>query len=453
MTYDMTWPMNYAKVMASQIRKEYTIDKKMVSDLGVKRGLRNEDGTGVLAGITRIGSVQGYHIEDGMRVPMEGKLYYRGIDVQEIVDANRAAGTYGYEEVAYLLLMGKLPTAQELVQFDDVMSKARVLPEGFNEDVILKTPSLNVMNKLATCIMALYTYDPYPDDLSLENMLRTSIELIGRLPVIAANAYRVRRHKFEGKSLYIHQPKEHLSLAENFLRMVRRDKTYTPAEAKLLDTMLMLHAEHGGGNNSTFVCRALSSTGTDTYSAIAGAVNSLKGPLHGGANAKVMEMYRDIKAHVSDAGDEAGLLDYLNKILDKTAGDRSGKIYGLGHAIYTMSDPRAVMLREYAREVAMEKGMEEDLALMENVERLGIPLLMERKKQDIPMCANVDLYAGLIYSMLGIPEELYTPLFATARVTGWCAHRIEEVLTGGRIMRPAYRAAVHHDHYVPLDER
>ena len=453
MSYDMTWPMNYAKVMASQIRKEYSIDKKMVSDLGVKRGLRNEDGTGVLAGITRIGSVQGYHMEDGMRVPMEGKLYYRGIDVQEIVEANRAAGTYGYEEVAYLLLMGKLPTAQELAQFDDVMSKARVLPEGFNEDVILKTPSLNVMNKLSSCILALYTYDPHPDDLSLENMLRTSMELIGRLPVIAANAYRVRRHKFEGRSLYIHQPKEHLSLAENFLRMVRRDKQYTPAEARLLDTMLMLHAEHGGGNNSTFVCRALSSTGTDTYSAIAGAVSSLKGPLHGGANAKVMEMYRDIKSHVSDAADEAGILDYLNHILDGTANDRSGKIYGLGHAIYTISDPRAVMLREYAREVAVEKGMEEDLALMEQVERLGIPLLMERKNQDIPMCANVDLYAGLIYSMLGIPEELYTPLFATARVTGWCAHRIEEVLTGGRIMRPAYRAAVHHDHYIPMDQR
>lgn len=453
MTYDMTWPMNYAKVMSSQIRKEYTIDKKMVSDLGVKRGLRNEDGTGVLAGITRIGSVQGYHMEDGMRVPMEGKLYYRGIDVQEIVDANRAAGTYGYEEVAYLLLMGKLPTAQELVQFDDVMSKARVLPDGFNEDVILKTPSLNVMNKLASCIMALYTYDPYAEDLSLENMLRTSIELIGRLPVIAANAYRVRRHKFEGRSLYIHQPKEHLSLAENFLRMVRRDKQYTPAEAKLLDTMLMLHAEHGGGNNSTFVCRALSSTGTDTYSAIAGAVSSLKGPLHGGANAKVMEMYRDIKEHVSDAGDEAAMRDYLNRILDGTANDHSGKIYGLGHAIYTKSDPRAVMLREYAREVAAEKGMEEDLALMESVERLGIPLIMERKNQNMPMCANVDLYAGLIYSMLGIPEELYTPLFATARVTGWCAHRIEEVLTGGRIMRPAYRAAVHHERYVPMNER
>ncbi len=453
MSYDANLPVEYAARVADAVRGEYTIDRKLVTDLGVKRGLRNEDGTGVLVGITRIGSVQGYYMQDGVRVPMDGRLYYRGIDVADIVESNRAAGTFGYEEVAYLLLMGKLPNVRQLADFDEILSKARVLPDEFNEDVIMKTPSLNVMNKLASCILALYTYDANADDNSLENMLRTSIELIGRFPVIVANAYAVRRHHYMGKSLYIHQPREELSLAENFLRMVRKDKQYSPDEAKLLDTMLILHAEHGGGNNSAFVCRALASTGTDTYSAIAGAVGSLKGPLHGGANAKVMEMYRGIRENVADPFDDGQMRAYLSRLLDGTAGDGSGKIYGLGHAVYTISDPRTVLLKKYAREVAEQKGRLEDLAVMERVETLGIPLLMERRKQNAPVCANVDMYSGLIYNMLGIPEELYTPLFATARISGWCAHRIEEALTGGRIMRPAYRSAVQNAPYVPMTER
>jgi citrate synthase len=454
MEYDSSLPVSYAERVAGSVREEYKIDKEQLFDQGVKRGLRNADGTGVLAGITRVGSVMGYYVEDGVRMPTEGKLYYRGIDVEEILKANRRNNSFGYEEVVHLLLMGWLPSKQELADFDEVLSKARVLPAGFNEDVIMAAPSVNVMNKLASCVLALYSYDRNADDNSLENMLRTSFELIGRFPVIVANAYAVKRHHYEGKSLYIHQPKEELSLSQNFLRIIRKDKQYTEDEAKLLDTMLVLHAEHGGGNNSAFVCRALSSSGTDTYSAIAGALGSLKGPLHGGANAKVMEMFGYIKENVPDPQDEGKLKDYLNKILDGDAADKSGKIYGLGHAVYTMSDPRAVVIKKYAREVAENKGISTaDLDLMESIESIGLSLLMERKKQTMPTCANVDMYSGLVYGMLGIPQELYTPLFAIARVAGWCAHRIEEVMTGGRIMRPAYRAAEKRLPYVEMENR
>ncbi len=454
MTYDTDLPVAYASKIADSVREEYAIDKKLVTDEGVKRGLRNADGTGVLAGITRIGSVRGYYVQDEMRVPMEGKLYYRGIDVEDIVASNRRSGVFGYEEVSYLLLMGKLPKQQELQDFDEVLSKARVLPDNFNEDIIMRAPSANIMNKLASCVLALYSYDPNPEDNSLENMLRTSIELVGRLPVLVANSYAVARHHYQEKSLYIHQPRENLSLAENFFRMVRPDKQYTDEEAKLLDTMLVLHAEHGGGNNSAFVCRALSSSGTDTYSAIAGALGSLKGPLHGGANAKVIEMFRYIKDNVSDPTDDGRMRDYLGKILDGEAGDRSGKIYGIGHAVYTISDPRAVLIKKFAREVAEQKGIDTaDLDIMETVERVAVPLIMERKNQEIPMCANVDLYSGLVYGILGIPQELYTPLFAVSRISGWCAHRIEEVMTGGRIMRPAYRAYIKNAPYVEMGDR
>ncbi len=454
MKYDSSLPVTYAKRIADSVREEYTIDRKVITDEGVKRGLRNADGTGVLAGITRVGSVAGYYVEDGVRVPTKGKLFYRGIDVEDIIEANRRNNTFGYEEVAYLLLMGKLPTKQQLLDFDEVLSKARVLPDNFNEDLIMKAPSSNVMNKLASCVLALYSYDRNADDNSLENMLRTSVELIGRFPVIVANSYAVKKHHYEGRSLYIHQPREELALAQNFLRMIRKDKQYTEDEAKLLDIMLILHAEHGGGNNSAFVCRALSSSGTDTYSAISGALGSLKGPLHGGANAKDMEMFNDIKQNVADPMDDKQLMDYLNKILDGKAGDRSGKIYGIGHAVYTLSDPRALIIKEYARRVAQSKGVgTADLDLMEKIEQLGIPLLMERKNQNMPMCANVDMYSGLVYGILGIPQELFTPLFAIARISGWCAHRIEEVMTGGRIMRPAYRAYTKSVPYVEMSDR
>ena len=318
--------------------------------------------------------------------------------------------------------------------------------------MILKAPSRNIMNQLARSVLALYSYDDRADDTTLENVLRQSIGLIARFPLIAANAFAAKRHYFDGDSLILHNPEPELSVAENILRMIRPDAAYTPEEAHLLDLMLILHAEHSS-NNSTFVCRAMTSSGTDTYSAIAGAVGSLKGPLHGGANAKVMQMFRDIREHVGEAPDDAALDAYLDRILDGEAGDRSGKIYGLGHAVYTMSDPRAVVIKKYAAALARDKGRADDLELMERVEELGIRKIMTRKHQSIPMCANVDLYSGLIYSMLDIPEDMYTPLFATARIAGWCAHRLEELATGNRIMRPAYRAMLMKVPYIPVEER
>lgn len=428
--------------LCADIRENYVIPAEQFDHESIKRGLRNADGTGVIAGVTRIGSVHGYHMEDGVPVPEEGSLRYRGIDVMDIVEKHRGEGTFGFEGVAYLLLFGKMPDAESYAVYDAMLTGARRLPDGFTEDMIIKAPSQNIMNKLARCVLALYSYDPNPDGLSVENLVRQSVELIGRLPVIVANAYAVRRHYYEGKSLLIHVPKAGLSLAENLLHMLRRDSSYTCEEALLLDLMLILHAEHGGGNNSAFACRVISSTGADTYGCISSAISSLKGPLHGGANAKVMQMVRDVKEHAADAEDDEAVYDYLSRVFDKKAGDGSGKIYGLGHAVYTLSDPRAVLLKKYARAVCDAKGFGGEFAFMERIERQGVRLLYDRLGTRKRVCANVDFYSGLVYRMLGFPEELYTPLFAIARIAGWCAHRIEEALTGGRIIRPAYRAMV-----------
>ena len=364
----------YTGSLSQHIEQEYHIDKRYFRD-DVKLGLRNSDGTGVPIGVTRVGSVLGYMIEDGVRVPVPGQLYYRGIELNEIVEAHRRAGTFGYEEVAYLLLMGYLPSREELTRFNEIMNRARKLPNGFTEDMIMKNPSRSIMNKLARSVLSLYSYDEDPDNTSLDNILLQSIKLVGAFPSIVANAYSVKRHYFQGASLHIHFPVEGLSTAENFLRMIRPNTQYTEEEAHLLDMMLMVHAEHGGGNNSTFVCRALSSSGTDTYSAIAGAVGSLKGPLHGGANAKVMEMFRYVKENVNPRDDDS-IKDYLAKLLNKEAGDRSGKIYGLGHAVYTVSDPRAVLLKKYARHMAEIKGYDEDFRLLEKIEEFGIPMIV-----------------------------------------------------------------------------
>ena len=442
----------YVEDLCAEVRGEYSIDPRLYEGDAIKRGLRNADGTGVMAGVTRIGSVQGYYLRDFEKVPIPGELYYRGINVDQIVEHHASAGTYGYEEVAYLLLFGKLPTADQLERFNAVLTAARRLPDGFFEDMILKAPSKNVMNKLERSTLAMYSYDENPDDTSVENIMRQSIQLIGCFPSIIADAYAVKRHVFGGHSLYIHNPKEKLSVSENFLRMIRRDKSFTPEEARLLDLMLILHAEHGGGNNSTFACRTLTSSGTDTYSAIAAAVGALKGPLHGGANAKVMEMMGYINEAVPEVTDGA-VQDVLVRILKKDFGDRSGKIYGLGHAVYTISDPRAKAIKKYARGMAEEKGFAREFDLTEAVERVGLPLLRERTGRDLPVCANVDLYSGLVYKMLGIPSDLYTPLFAAARIAGWCAHRLEESITGGRIIRPAYRSQMKYTDYVPIQER
>ncbi len=440
------------RALYAELASQYQIPQLKRDDPSIKYGLRNADGTGVIAGVSNIGSVQGYYMEDGVRQSMPGKLYYRGISVEDIIAAHQKAGTFGYEEVAYLLLIGHLPTREQLQKFNLLLEQARSLPERFQEDNVLRNPSNNVMNQLGRCVMDLYAYDDNADDTSMENLTRQSIELIARFPLIAANAYQAKRHYIDGKSLYVHNPKPGLSLAENYLRMLRKDKRYSEEEARLLDLMMILHAEHSS-NNSTFVCRAITSSGTDTYSAISGAIGALKGPLHGGANAKVMEMFRGVRAELGDTPTDHDLGDYLDRLLDGSAGDGSGKIYGLGHAVYTESDPRAVVIKRYAMSLAESKGRGDELRLMERIETLGIERILKKTGRSIAMCANVDMYSGLIYDMLGIPEDMYTPLFASARMAGWCAHRLEEAATGKRIMRPAYRAAQIRAPYIPVEER
>jgi len=432
-------PLSSLHELCCDLRSVYSIPPEQFDSENIKRGLRNADGTGVIAGVTRVGSVIGYQIQDGVPMPVPGKLIYRGIDVLDIVERHRLNDTFGFEEVAYLLLLGCMPTSGQLRSFDEILSSARKLPDGFTEDMIIKAPSPNVMNKTARSVLALYSYDRDPDGTSPENLIRQSIELIGSLPVIVANADAVRRHYYNGESLIIHMPQEGLSVAENLLHMLRRDNSFTHEEAMLLDLMLILHAEHGGGNNSTFATRVIASSGSDTYSCISSAIGSLKGPLHGGANAKVMEMFHGVQTHVADIRDDDEVYHYLKKVLDKEAGDGSGKIYGLGHAVYTVSDPRTLLIKKYAASLAKQRDYSDEFQLMERIEKQGIRALYEKLGNRKRVCANVDMYSGLIYKMLGFPEELYTPLFAISRIAGWCAHRIEEAMTGGRIIRPAYR--------------
>ena len=448
-TYTQEYMLRLKGLMANQ----YSLIPKDLQDPNIHRGLRNADGTGVLIGVTNIGSVQGYYMEEGERRPMPGKLYYRGISLESIVESHRKNGTFGFTEVVFLLLTGMLPTQQQLDEFETMLAECRALPHGFVEDMILRSPSRDIMNKLSRSVLSLYSYDDRPDDLSAENLMRQSIELVARFPTIVAHAHATKRHYFDHDSLYIHNADPNLNVAQDFLRMLRKDNSFTDEEAHLLDLMLMIHAEHGGGNNSAYVCRAMSSSNTDTYAAIAGAVGSLKGPLHGGANAKVMEMFRDIQAHVQDHEDEDELTWYLAKILRGQANDGSGKIYGLGHAVYTESDPRCELLKKYSREVAEKSGHMDELELMMRIEKCGKPLITKLKHLNLPICANVDMYSGLIYNFLNIPPELFTPLFAIARISGWCAHRMEEILTCNRIHRPAYRAAVLRVPYVEMKDR
>lgn len=418
----------------------------------VKRGLRNADGTGVMAGVTLVGNVYGYSIVDLERVPEHGRLIYRGINVETLIENFVKEDRFGFEEVAYLLLFGALPDHSQLDEFTRVIADLRVLPENFTEDMILRVPSHNIMNTLARCVLALYSYDEGADDTSIEKMLCQSMELIARLPTIAAHAYSVKRHYYDGDSLYLHRPREDMSIAENFLYAIRKDTKFTKEEARLLDLCMILHAEHGGGNNSAFACRVLSSTGTDTYSAISAAIGSLKGPRHGGANSKVMEMFSHIERDVKNWKSDDEVAAYLKKIINKQAGDGSGLIYGMGHAIYTLSDPRARLLKDFARNIAEEKGMLDELELFESVERLTPQVFHEERGDDKVISANVDMYSGLVYKMLGIPEDLFTPLFAISRIVGWCAHRIEESMAG-RIIRPAYKAVAKQAEYVPIAER
>ena len=443
------------KIMLSEAKAVYQpFETEMYEKYGVKRGLRNSDGTGVMAGITSIGSVNGYYIEDGEKKPMEGHLRYRGYELSDIIYNVYKEGRFGFEEVAYLLLFGELPDKETLRRFTQYLGAKRTLPEGFTEDMILKAPSKNIMNKLARSVLAAYSYDDNPDDISCENLLRQSMKLIAQMPVMAAYGYQAKSHYHDGKSLYLHSPQSELSTAENFLYMLRPDNKYSEAEARLLDVMLMVHAEHGGGNNSAFTTRVVSSSDTDTYSAIAAAIGSLKGPKHGGANAKVMGMVENIKANVSNWEDEKEVAAYLERIIKGEVYDGKGLIYGMGHAIYTMSDPRAIIIKEKCHEV-LEKTPEliPEFRLYELIEKLTPEVFARVKHNDKMMCANVDLYAGFVYKMLKIPSEMYTPLFAIARVAGWTAHRMEAVLIDKRIMRPAYKSVCSSRKYVKISDR
>ncbi len=428
--------------------------KELFKKYGVKRGLRNEDETGVMAGLTSIGQVTGYYMEDGEKTPVDGSLRYRGYSLNEIVENCERENRFGYEEVVFLLLFGELPTKEQLENFREILGNIRALPDGFAEDMILKAPSPNIMNKMARGVLAMYSYDENPDDVSVENLLRQSIELIARLPVIAAVGYQAKRHYVDGKSMFLHLPQPELSTAENLLYMLRPDNKYTREEAEMLDVMLMVQAEHGGGNNSAFTTRVVSSSGTDTYSAIAAAIGSLKGPKHGGANAKVMAMMDNIEANVKDWTDEGEVGAYIEKIMRKEAFDGAGLIYGMGHAVYTKSDPRCILLKEHAERLARSNPeWAKEFALYDMIERLTPECFYNVKKNHKVMCANVDLYSGFVNKMLGIAPELYTPIFAIARIAGWCAHRLEETIGCSRIIRPAYKSIVHKRDYTPIDER
>jgi citrate synthase len=429
------------------------IEQAYYDKYNVKRGLRNENGTGVLVGLTKVGEVHGYVVNEGEKIPKEGKLNYRGIDVKDIVEGFLSENRFGFEETCFLLLFGKLPSKEQLEDFNELLGTLRPLPYGFTEDMILKAPSKDIMNKLQRSILVAYSYDANPDDTSVKNVLRQSIELIARFPIMIAYGYQAKAHYYHGKSLFLHAPDPALRTAENILHMIRPDNKYTKTEAELLDLAMVLHAEHGGGNNSAFSTHVVSSTGTDTYSAISTAVGALKGPKHGGANIKVMEMMDHIKENLTDWKDEAEIEGVLRKILRKDAFDKTGLIYGMGHAIYTISDPRATLLRERAKALAIEKNRMDEYRLYRNIEHITIKIFANHEKNPRPIAANVDFYSGFVYDMLNIPRELFTPIFAASRVPGWCSHRIEQLVSEPRIIRPAYKNVSEVEEYVSLAER
>jgi citrate synthase len=437
----------------SKITGNDYIDADLYDKFNVKRGLRNADGTGVLVGLTRIGDVHAYIIDEGEKIPVDGKLYYRGIDVEDLVLNAQAGDRFGFEETVYLLLFGDLPGRKELEDFSALMGNSRELPKNFAEDSIMKAPSKDIMNKLARSVLTLYSYDDDPENRSPENILRQCLELIARFPTIVAYSYMAKKHYYDHESLIIHMPEAAFSSAETILSLIRNDQHYTRLEAEILDLALILHAEHGGGNNSTFAVHVVSSADTDTFSAISAGLVSLKGYKHGGANIKVMRMMDEIKRFVKNWESEGEVADYLTSILKGEAHDGSGLIYGQGHAVYTKSDPRARLLRDKAALLAEEKHLTDEFNLYRLIERLTPGIFKEVKGSDKIICANVDFYSGFVYKMLGIPSELYTPIFAVSRVAGWCAHRMEEITSGGRIIRPAYKCVQTHRAYISTDRR
>lgn len=429
------------------------IENEMYEKYEVKRGLRDKNGKGVVCGLTEISEVTSWENIDGVRTPVPGVLCYRGYNVKDIVRNCVEENRFGFEETVYLLLFGKLPSDKELYDFTEMLSEFRVLPRNFVRDVIMKSPSKDMMNMLAKCVLNLYSYDPDPDNVSLSNVLRQGLQLIAQLPMISAYSYRAYRYyNTNDGSLVIHKPVAEYSTAQNVLHILRKDSSFTDLEAKVLDVCLILHADHGGGNASTFTTHLATSTGTDTYSAMAASLGSLKGPKHGGANIKVMHMLENIKENVKKRT-ESNVYDYVRKILAKKAFDRTGLVYGIGHAVYTVSDPRAEVLKVYAGKLAEEKGLEEEFELYNTVAKAASELICQQKNIDKPVNPNVDFYSGFVYSMLNLPDALYTPLFAVARIAGWCAHRMEELVSGGKIIRPAYECVIDRREYIPIAKR
>lgn len=443
---------DYLGIFQKELLKNHRIDKDLYTKYDVKRGLRDSNGKGVLTGLTEVSDVVAFKDVDGVCVPQDGQLFYQGVNVNELVDGLHGR-KYGFEETIYLLLFSKLPNTEELNVFLEMIWEMQDIENRFVRDVVMKASNANIMNALQRCVLTLYTYDDDPDGILPENVLRQSLSLICKLPSIAVYSYQSYQHFRMGKNLLIRNPHRDRSIAENILHMMRPDGNYSELEAKVLDVALILHAEHGGGNNSTFTTHVVSSSGTDTYSSVSASIGSLKGPRHGGANLKVHNMFKDIKEHINDWSNEEEITDYLYKILSKEAFDRSGLIYGMGHAVYTLSDPREVILKDYARELAAEKGLMSEFNLYETVEKIAAKLIMEKHKVHKNVCANLDFYSGFVYTMLDIPEEMFTPIFAIARIPGWCAHRLEEILNGNKIIRPAYKYVGQHVEFSEIDNR
>ncbi len=439
--------------LAQTAREVGYIDPSLYEKYHVKRGLRDINGQGVLTGLTEIAEVHSYSIVDAEYVPCEGKLFYRGIDLEEMVESYKKNNSFGFEETTYLLLFGLLPDENELEGFKKLLNEYRVLPTGFVRDVILKAPSRDVMNSLARSVLTLYSYDANADDTSVENVLRQSLQLIATFPMLALYSYQAFKHYHDFGDLLIRTPNPEYTTAQNILNLLRPDGKFTDIEAKALDLCLVIHADHGGGNNSAFTTHVVTSTGTDSYSAIAAALGSLKGPRHGGANIKVVKMIDDIKEHLNDWEDEEEIKSYLNDILDKKAFDKSGLIYGVGHAVYSLSDPRAKVFKSFVEKLAEENGKTEEFQLYSRIEKLAPDVIMSRRRVFKGVCVNVDFYSGFVYRMLGLPPELFTPIFAISRISGWCAHRIEEIVNMGKIIRPAYKNVAKHRKYIPMDER
>lgn len=433
------------------LEKNSYVNPELYTEYNIKRGLRNSNGTGVLVGITRIANVEGYVLEDGKKIPTEGRLLYRGIPLNDIVKGFQLDNRYGFEETVYLLLLGELPSKQSLENFEQMLERYKIFPKFYNEDMIYKSVSKNIMNMMQRTVLSLYNYDDDPENLELLNTLRQSIDIIAKLPLLMAYCFNSKRHYYDNDSLIIHRPKPEAGTAENILHMLRKDSQYTEEEARLLDLCLVVHAEHGGGNNSAFATHVVSSSGTDMYSAIATAIGSLKGPKHGGANIMVAEMLDNIKENCNWK-EEDSVSNYLDKIMNKEAFNKTGLVYGMGHAIYTISDPRAVLLKEKAKKMAEEKGYEDQFYLLDTIEKLTKIKMKERKGDDFEICANVDLYSGLVYEMLGINRQLYTPIFAVSRIAGWCAHRLEQI-RDDKIMRPGYVSIRDLQNYTPMGKR